>query len=391
LTELNTEKHTAGEINQSLDLHTGNFSTTMFNSETISGGVAQYFFLRGKVLTPNISYLLDIWKEVLFTLKLDNKDKIKQILVDTKVSIETSLLSNGRGYGLAAIGSSFTYSGQFDEITGGYRYLEWLRNIIAQFDGSWESVLQDLKHIQNALFTKENLLINITTSKENYLPCKDKISKFIDTFSYANSESDRMNFSYYSDKTVFIIPTKVNAVCYGVKLSSPTNELSGSLNTVINHLNFDYLWSKVRAQGGAYGAFASLNKVTGVFTISSYRDPRFEGTIQDFQGVSNYLQMINLNKQELLTSTIGAIGAFDQYVSARQKGWEGLVRILTGRTYDQLATIRQQILETSNQDFHTLGDLLEKSFESGKWAVFTSDSEFEKVKDKGEYDTIKPL
>jgi presequence protease len=390
-TELDTDTHTAGEINQLLDLHTGNFSPTILNTETVDSGIVRYLFLRGKVLVGNTHHLFDLWTEVIQTISLDNKDKIKQIFVDTKAAMETDLISSARSFGVSAINSSISKVGDFDEMTGGYRFLEWLRGVIDGFDANWEVILSDLNQIKELLFAKNVMILNVTCLQDEYGIIKPTITYFINNFDTKTPTPTPLSIDQYATKSVFLIPTKVNSVSYGVNLKQSSDSFSGAMDVVINHLNFDYLWSKVRAQGGAYGSIASLDKISGCFTVWSYRDPRFEGTMEDYRNISTYLRSVELSKDQLLTSVIGSIGTFDRYLNPRQKGWVSLIRTLTGRTDEQLAMIRDQILETQNTDFHLLGNLLESSFESGKWAIFSSQTSFEGVTDKNSYDVIKPL
>ncbi|MBC7472595.1 MAG: insulinase family protein [candidate division SR1 bacterium] len=392
-TELNTTHYTANDINQLLDLHTGNFSSKVINMEKVDGeSVVRYLFLRGKVLPRSIASLLEIWSEIIQTLKLDNKDKIKQILIDLKSTLESNIVSDGRVYGTMAINSLVSRSGDFDEITSGYRYLQWLQETILRVETNWQEVLNDLFYIQNNLFIKNSLVVNITVESKDLNTLEKPIFDFISTFRQGFINKSSILSSKYKDKTVFVIPTKVNYVCYGVNLKTAfSGVIGGQLDVVLNHLNYDYLWSKIRAQGGAYGSRATLDKLSGVVNFWSYRDPRFEGTIKDYAKIGEYLQDLKIDKNDILNSVIGSIGKFDSYMAPRDKGWVSLIRTLTGRTYEELSQIRKQILDVSIDDFHKLGNILSTSFKDGKWAIFSSQSSFDEIANKSSYEVIKPL
>jgi presequence protease len=392
-TELDTDLHSANEINQLLDLHTGNFSTTVVNMQKVDSiEAARFLFLRGKVLPENVNDLLNIWSEVIQKLKLDNKEKVKQILTDLRSSLEANMLSDGKAYGTMAVNSLVSKIGSFDEVTNGYKYLVWLREILLKIDTNWQSVLDDLLYIKDNLFVKNGLVINLTVDKTAHDRLEKKIASFVSNFQNGLPKKSEIMIQNYSDKTVFIVPTKVNYVCYGLNLKEVfAGSLGGQLDVVLNHLNYDYLWAKIRAQGGAYGSRSTLDKLTGVLNIWSYRDPRFEGTMQDYSKLAAYLKEIKLDKSDILNSVIGSIGKFDHYLSPKDKGWTSLIRSLTGRSYQQLSEIRQQILDVDMQDFHNLGEKLDKSFESGKWAVFSSQDSFDGIAGKDEFGIIKVL
>ena len=391
MSELSTSKYSVEEINQLLDLYTGNFMPAILNTDTVTGGLVRWLFVRGKVLPTNLGYLTDIFTEILLTLKLDNKDKVKQILIDIKSSLEANMISDGRSYGVMAINSGISSTGSFDEVTGGYRYLQWLREAIDSLDANWIQVLGDLQKLQQTLFQKQNMLINLTASQEDVQKISKDIRNFISILPSGKSNSSNILIESYADKTAFIIPTKVNYVCYGVNLKQSTLELSGALDVAVNQTNFEYLWNKVRAQGGAYGCYMSINKLSGVLNIASYRDPRFEDTMADYKSISDYLLNLNLTKEELLIPIVGAIGSFDKYLNPRQKGWTSLMRTLTGRTFEQLVDLRQEILGADLSDLKNLGNVLAENFDRGSWSVFCSQSSFDKVSDKGGYEVIRPI
>jgi presequence protease len=392
-TELDTDLHSANEINQLLDLHTGNFSTTVVNMQKVdSTEDARFLFLRGKVLPDSIDDLLNIWAKVIQKLKVDNKEKVKQILTDLRSSLEANMLSDGKAYGTMAVNSLVSKIGSFDEVTSGYKYLVWLREILSKVDTDWQGVLDDLQYIKDNLFVKNGMAINLTIDKKEHDRLEKKITSFVSKFQIGVPKKSEILIQNYTDKTVFIVPTKVNYVCYGLNLKEIfAGNLGGQLDVVLNHLNYDYLWAKIRAQGGAYGSRSTLDKLTGVLNIWSYRDPRFEGTMHDYSKLAAYLKEIKLDKNDILNSVIGSIGKFDQYLSPKDKGWMSLIRSLTCRSYEQLSDIRQQILDVDVQDFHKLGETLDKSFELGKWAVFSSQDSFDEVEGKNKFELIKPF
>src|SRR5690606_40299803 len=50
-------------------------------------------------------------------------------------------------------------------------------------------------------------------------------------------------------------------------------EEHGSYIAIFKHMNLDYMWEKVRVQGGAYGGRAEYNPREGVVGFLSWRDP----------------------------------------------------------------------------------------------------------------------
>ena len=63
----------------------------------------------------------------------------------------------------------------------------------------------------------------------------------------------------------------------------PSSHADAAALTVLGGvLRNGYLHRTIREQGGAYGGGASQDNQAGAFRFFSYRDPRIEGTLTDF-------------------------------------------------------------------------------------------------------------
>ena len=55
-------------------------------------------------------------------------------------------------------------------------------------------------------------------------------------------------------------------------------------------LRYGYFWTKVRVQGGAYGAFTSFNRCGDLF-FGSYRDPNLQETLAVFDHTGDFVRL----------------------------------------------------------------------------------------------------
>jgi Zn-dependent M16 (insulinase) family peptidase len=68
---------------------------------------------------------------------------------------------------------------------------------------------------------------------------------------------------------------------------------SAALSVLAGFLRNGYLHRVIREQGGAYGGGASHDSENAVFRFYSYRDPRLEGTLEDFDRAVNWTKSTN--------------------------------------------------------------------------------------------------
>jgi Zn-dependent M16 (insulinase) family peptidase len=80
-----------------------------------------------------------------------------------------------------------------------------------------------------------------------------------------------------------VAPSKVNFAA----LSFPAERIGTTVHAyevlAAHILKVESLWEKIRMQGGAYGAFATVNATEGVFSMASYRDPHTHRTLNAFR------------------------------------------------------------------------------------------------------------
>jgi presequence protease len=112
----------------------------------------------------------------------------------------------------------------------------------------------------------------------------------------------------------------------------------------------------LREKGGAYGAAASFNSLTGVFGLGSYRDPGHVTTLQHFkQGITWLSESHNLEtksgpeltEQNLLEAKLSLISALDHPLDARE---EGSTEFVYGITAEQRQKRREMLLKTTLAD-----------------------------------------
>ena len=85
--------------------------------------------------------------------------------------------------------------------------------------------------------------------------------------------------------------------------------------------------------------------------------------------MADYLANLDLNRDELDKSIIGAIGEMDSYQLPDAKGYTSLVRHLTGQDDDYLQTVRDQALSASIKDFRDFAEAVRINAEHGDIVV----------------------
>ena len=174
-----------------------------------------------------------------------------------------------------------------------------------------------------------------------------------------------------------VIPARVNYVGKGVNLADLGYRFHGSALAVMSYLRTSWLWDRIRVQGGAYGASSLLDRLSGILTFVSYRDPNLVKTLDAFDGTAEFLKNLDLSADDLAKAIIGAIGSLDAHLLPDAKGFVGLLRYLTNDSEERRQIMREELLATTAQDFRDFADTLGRIGKTGIVKVLGPPESFE--------------
>ena len=381
LPEMGTETEDYVKLSQRIGKGTGGISGTAVAATVIgSGKSVAKLFLRGKATVQQSDELLNILQDVLLAAKFDNRERLKQIVLEEKADLESSLVPQGHIYVNQRLRAQFSESGWAKEQMSGISYLFALRDLEKAIDKKWPSVLEKLEIMRQALVNRSTLLCNVTVDAPIWDRFKPQLDSFLSALASTNTKLSTFDIQLAQTKEGLTIPAQVNYVGKGANLYDLGYEYDGSAEVIVRYLRIAYLHEKIRVQGGAYGAFSILDDATGTFTYLSYRDPNVPATIENFDKAAAFLRGLDssrLSDGELTKAIIGAIGDIDAYQLPDAKGYTSMLRYLTNRTDALRQKTREEVLSTNGEDFIAFGEVLEKAAESDAVTVLGSQNALE--------------
>ena len=148
----------------------------------------------------------------------------------------------------------------------------------------------------------------------------------------------------------------MNFVGAGGPFYKPGESIPGSTAVVTQFIEFNDFFLQIRERRGAYGAFATLDKWTGLLVFMSYRDPNLGETLEVYESVPSYLVEAMQDSATAIplinSDIIGTIGSLDGAApQPNTAGWISLLRWLSGSTPKMRQKWRDDILATNNNDF----------------------------------------
>lgn len=395
LLEMGTTREDYISLAQRISRKTGGIRP-VFHTVNVKGSTESrvYMFLRGKAMSGNTSELLGILQDILSDVKLDNIERFKQIVLESKAREEQKLLSSGHQIASLRLKANFNEADWAAEQMNGISYLFFLRELVSRIEKDWDGVLSDLMSIRELLVNRNSMIANITLNKEGWQGIKPGTLEFINRFPSAGIDTPpQWQTGNLSDCEGIIVPSQVNYIAKGTDIGVHGYLPHGSVHVITRFLRSSRLWEQVRVKGGAYGVFCSFDRLSGLLTFLSYRDPNILSTLKAFDETSDFLKHLDMSNDELSKSIIGTIGSMDSYLLPDAKGYISMLRQISGETDEERQKIRDEILGTGKGDFRRFTEFLEIVKEKGIVKMVGPEAGImDAVKDKpGWLDIIKAL
>ncbi len=381
LFEIGTETEDYVKLAQRIGKSTGGIYADGVSVSTLgSRETVAKLFIRGKATVAQSAEMLNILKDILLTANFDNRERLKQIVLEEKAGLESGIVPSGHGFINTRLRAQFNESGWVNDEMKGIGYLFALRELASDIDRRWKSVLKKLETMRDLLINRNAAIVNVTLDAENWKTFKPQLESFLATLPVKNIQLSTFDVQPSTQKEGLTIPAQINYVGKGANLYDLGYKYEGSAEVILGYLRMAYLWEKVRAQGGAYGAYVQLDDRSGVLTYLSYRDPNLTATLENYDKAGSFLKGLDdsrLPNTELTKAIIATIGDLDSYQLPDAKGYTSMMRYLTGRTDEIRQKTRDEVLSTNGEDFIAFGEVLEKVAQSDAVAVMGSQSALE--------------
>jgi len=163
LVEMGTGKEDFVSLMQRISRKTGGIGSVSLTSTTKkSDRSSAWLFLRGKAMLPQSGDLTDILHDILLDVRLDNRDRFRQMLLESKARTEQKMIPSGHSVVNLRLRAHFGESHWAAEQMSGISYLFFLRKLARDVDENWPDVLAVLEDIRRILINRNAAILNIT-------------------------------------------------------------------------------------------------------------------------------------------------------------------------------------------------------------------------------------
>ena len=386
--DVGTAKRDYTELGALIAAKTGGFGATLTMVNHTDGNLRCYLNLAGKAVSSKVQDLFDILNEILLE-PIKDKDvlsqRLKEMLLEDKAGLEQDLVASGHKAASTRVLTHFSPAAVIGEAMDGIHYLNTLRSRLDNWDTALPQLLEDLDELRRLLVVARPGVVHCVGSTDDM----ENVARLAEHVWHALPGGARVDGTQCISLAapvgaeVFATPSQVNYVAKGCNLKALGYSYHGSAAVIMRHLARSYLWEQVRVLGGAYGAFCSLDRTSGNFVCSSYRDPNVEKTVAVYDSMADYLAGISLTREDLTRAIVGTIGDLDLYRLPEARGAYSLGRWLAGESDEALQALREEILSTTNDDFRAFAPILKEAASKGETCVIGGANAARAAEEKG--------
>jgi len=271
-------------------------------------------------------------------------------------------------------------SGAYKELLGGISFYQVLERLSRDFDGNSDRVIENLQKARDLIITRDHLVVSFTADEGAFEQVKGGLQRLIEEVPSKPAAGTKYDLTPQRTNEALVIPTKVNYVARAADFRALGVDYSGSMLVLAKMVYSDYLWNRVRVQGGAYGAHITVAR-PGLLTLSSYRDPQIKKTLDAFGEISKYIGEGHWPETDLKRFIIGAISDLDHPLTPAQKGERATMHYLCRYVPGELEQERKQVLSTTPADIKKYAGLFTAVADANNLCVVGGDEKIRAEKD----------
>ena len=374
LGNVDTRKHTYEELAILTNLNIGGFGSTLrADSEN---GLPNSFAPRLKVfvkaLKSKLDDMTDIIAEIFNDTVFTNKKRLRELIEQDQIGFELNLQNMAPTIISAQLVAYQTKAGAYNAAAY-LPYNKFLKDLLADFDNKFDDLVDDLYDVRDRLINRNGLIVSVTANDELYKEFTPHLSKLLKSLTIDEFRREHYSFPCKPLNEGLYSQSRVQYVGKGANFIELGHEYNGALNVLETILRYEYFWTKIRVQGGAYGAFASFNR-NGALFFGSYRDPNLAKTLETFDGTADFLKSFDVSDREMDKYIIGTLSKIDKPLTPSIKGQLAADFCLRNITYADRQKSRNEIISTRQEDIRALSKLVGDCMEQNYLCVFGNEA-----------------
>ncbi|MYA35359.1 MAG: peptidase M16 [Gammaproteobacteria bacterium] len=314
------------------------------------------FTVSSRCLIDKHSELADLMHATIRELRFDEGRRLKELVEQIMARKENSITSQGHNLAMSLACSRMSPAAQLAHNTSGLESIRRLRELAHDMPETeaQQGLLARFAHLHRQIVDSERQFLLIAEPEH-----RDRLlNELAATWSgAAKSGADgKLALPSLRERAceAWTTATSVNFCAKAWPTVPGDHEDNPVLHVLGRFINNGFLHRAIREQGGAYGSGAGQNSNTAVFRCFSYRDPRLNETLGDFDRALDWVLQGKHKESQLEEAILGVIASMDKPSSPAGEAKIAFYDNLFGRSLEQRLVFRKRALATTLADLRTV-------------------------------------
>ncbi len=377
LSKLPTKKHSVSELQKLITTYIGKLSFAVKASMKTPESCTPYFMASFSCLEENFAKASEIVSEILTETMFNEDKRIAEILLQLDEETKQRAIMAGHSFGAAAVNSHYLSSAVVTDAVSGYSYRSYVKELAKSFTSEPAKLTSILEKLIAASFVRARLTLGVTALE---MPCPKGL---VGAFPAGTPAPETVHYDSLLPKKFGVrIPAQVSFAEKGVLVP----DFDGRMRVASVIIGLNFLWNRVRVQGGAYGS-GLIADPHGMITNYSYRDPSPAKSIGVYDEEADFVKEFCAGSEDITKYVISAIGNLEPLRSPAEAGAAADLQYLDGFTYETAKKERAEMLGTTRENLLGICKALENCAGNGAVCVVGCESALAEFKDM----TVKDL
>lgn len=316
------------------------------------------FSISSRCLADNHQALSELLHATVHELRFDEGRRLKDLLEQIQARKESSITSQGHNLALSLATSRMSPAALLSHNSSGLESIRRLRTLTQKIAEPEEQqlLLERFSELHRKITHGERRFLLVAEQERQDRMLED----LADIWSRPAEAgySSELALPALRERTceAWTTATTVNFCAKAWPTVPGDHEDNPVLHVLARFISNGFLHRTIREQGGAYGSGAGQNSNSAVFRCFSYRDPRLNETLADFDRALDWVIQEKHNDRQLEEAILGVISSMDKPSSPAGEAKIAFYDKLFGRTLEQRLAFRRRVLATTLDDLKLVTD-----------------------------------
>ena len=342
--------------------------------------------VRAKALHSKLPDLCRLINEVVQKADYSDDQRLTELVQESKAIWDNEAFRRGNSIVSQRVMAQVSAVGKFRD-NGNLGYYQKISEL-ASNPAALPLLPEKLAEVARKIFRANNVDIMFVGEEGELEAFENLMKPFVETWDATELSNDALQITRLSGNDGIVTAGKVQYVAQGGNFIDHGFKHVGPMSVLETILRYEYLWIRIRVQGGAYGAFANFYD-DGNMIFCSYRDPNLLETLNVYKELPQYLRDFTLTDREMRKYIIGTMSSLDLPMTPALRGPRAMGMYFSGAKLEDKVEFRKQVIACKPEDIVALADVVEPVLNDNH--ICTMGNE-QKIRDAGNvFDNIVSL